>query len=1045
MSIIISKMQIITIILLLSPIFINIVDSNSDTWWDKQWRYREEISIPIDTSKDNAKFQPIDVSIKFSHPCWAINDTIHSIRIIYQDGDNIKELESQTYNLKFIDSSHVKECNIVFLIPEYATGREHYYIYYDNEEKPAINYYNHVNVEESYYRYEPISGYPLESYYYKIIDDNSIVYIVVQEGQFMGYSTSQHITKMRENIKTVTPQNGELIAAFDFKYCYDTGIFDYSSTSQKLLSKDILVNGNLMLRLKLVSTSKKNDLKTTAIYTYYHCPTSRTRIQVHIHHETLKDINVYPDVNTDGVFASLQCDGVRSSSIRELNIGNILPYLHIYNERNQILEFPIDKDPEYIPEDPDIRVIRWSDDIDLGKWVCFDEGDNGKAHAIIFDTNTTLQTNAFEMDYPHFPGLENNLAVVQIGRNSYETGEKHDLHMSKGFSIEFNAEFFSTSTDGYLGVEKEADIFYRLIRIKPSYDNENNSVSEKPITYSLIVYTHIAYSSPFGAVLSALTGLNLSFIKVEIYNQNEYISSGTAERLPMKPPPTKYIFDWHNFSLVKKTRFPSLSKGEYIIKVYRENPWFSNQRRFIGFKIVNLSKDTKVHIQCGIEGKIRLSLKDQYNNKIDNADIILTYNNKIIEEKISKNGEAIITAPCNHRYTLSIFYKYLPVYNETILLRYYTYIHPITRDITFNRYNLTVHILDNWNLPPEVDIHPLLTNNNMQKPAYIQPTNNINGTYIFKDLPESQYYQLSLNYKSWKMDKIVSIPNELTLHFPVEYTINIQLFDTHGLETKVTKLIFERGNKYIQITNKTSLPPGIYHLTALKDNKVVAKRDIEVFSARTYKIVTTYQPAYPIIGLIFSIMLIVFILYTYYMKKILLLPLLVVSLGIPSLILPWWTIYGSSSNIEYSTNLYLLPLKLITLTKTFTINAGEISFLPDIFQTYVGSIPILIIIGIILLISTIRLKKSIILFLALIFFIIPLSIFLIAISIFTEIGVGSFIGSGDISVVIPGGENVILYCIWCPNTGFLIFILSIALLMFTIIISIRKPSLIWEN
>ena len=1035
------KIMVILLIFLLFSDFISMVESSNGIWWDKQWKYREEINIPIDTSRDEAKFQPIDIHVDFPHLCWAANETRHSIRIIYQDGERVEELESQIYNLEFIDQSHIKGCNIVFLIPSYATGEEHYYLYYDDAEKPSTNYIDHVSVEDSYYRYEPISGYPLESYYYKIIDDNNIVYIVSQQGQFMGYSTSQHITKMKEDIKTVSPQNGELIAAFDFRYCYDTGIFDYSSTSQKLISKDILVDGNLMIQLKLISTSKRDDLKTIATYTYYHCPSSNTRIQVHVHHETLEDVDVYPDVNTDGVFASLQCEGVKSSSIKELNIGEILPYLHIYSEKKQILEFPIDRDPEYIPENPDIRVIRWSDDIDIGRWVCFDEGKSGIAHGIIFDINTTLQTNAFEMDYPHFPGLENNLAAVQIGRNSYEKGGTHSLHIPKGFSIDFNAEFFSTPTGGYIEVDRETEIFYKLIKIKPFYSNEIDNSSKESTRYSLTVVTHIAYSTPFGAPLSALTGFNLTFITVELYHKDEYISSGTAERLPIKPPPG--IFDWHNISLFfKKARFPSLPPGEYIIKVYRENTLLSNERRFIGFKIINLSRNTTTHIYCSIEGKIRLTIRDQYENKIEDAEVLLLSDNKAISEVLSKNGEATITAPTKHRYHLNILYKGLKVYNETINLKTYTYFHLLSREIKFNRYNLTVHILDNWNLPPTVDTHPLLTNNDMGKPVYIQPTENTNGVYIFQDLPESKHYILSLNYKSWQLEKQVSIPNTITIKFPVEFPLNIQLFDTHGVEIKATKLLFEREgkSKSTQNTNETTLPPGIYHLKVFKDNKIIAMRDIEIFSSRTYRIITLYQPLYPIIFFITSIIIITFVLYDYYRRRHLSLPLLIVAFSISSIILPWWTIHGSSSSIDSSTNLFLLPLKLITITKTSSIAAGEISYLPDIFQLYVGSIPILMIIGMILLISNIWFKKNIILFLSLIFFIVSISIFLIGVSLFAEIGVGGFMGSGNIPIVVPGGENIILYCNWGPNIGFLFSMLSVILLIFTTISSIRRSN-----
>jgi len=106
---------------------------------------------------------------------------------------NWYELESQIYDLETSTDQYVESCNIVFIIPEIADGSEEYYVYYDDTEKPKTQYEDHVSISESYYRYEPISGYPLESSYYKIEDDGIIPYIVSQEGQFMGYNTGQHV------------------------------------------------------------------------------------------------------------------------------------------------------------------------------------------------------------------------------------------------------------------------------------------------------------------------------------------------------------------------------------------------------------------------------------------------------------------------------------------------------------------------------------------------------------------------------------------------------------------------------------------------------------------------------------------------------------------------------------------------------------------------------------------------------------------------------------------------------------------------------------
>jgi hypothetical protein len=90
------------------------------------------------------------------------------------------------------------------------------------------------------------------------------------------------------------------------------------------------------------------------------------------------------------------------------------------------------------------------------------------------------------------PGLENNNAYVQLCRNSYEHEQGvRDLIIPKGFVAEFDAEFFSSKTDGYFAVEKEADVFQTLVKLKPSYKKESiGNNEEKEDTYDLDVFVH---------------------------------------------------------------------------------------------------------------------------------------------------------------------------------------------------------------------------------------------------------------------------------------------------------------------------------------------------------------------------------------------------------------------------------------------------------------------------------------------------------------------------------------------------------------------------
>jgi hypothetical protein len=242
-------------------------------WSNPQWQYRQEISIPFDTSTKYAKYQPIDIPMSFDHPCWARDEKNHSLRIVYQDSESSMELESQIYNLSYSDTTHLVSCNLVFLIPPQASGKEHYYAYYSNDETTSPTYPDHLQIAEAYYYFAPIPGLPFESYYYKITQDGAIVYGIASNGQFLGFSTAQQITLLKNNVTTVTtPKDSQAFASFDYFYYYGTNMQDFASTIQKLISKEILIDGNLMVSCGIVSETSREDFRTTAIYKYYYCP-----------------------------------------------------------------------------------------------------------------------------------------------------------------------------------------------------------------------------------------------------------------------------------------------------------------------------------------------------------------------------------------------------------------------------------------------------------------------------------------------------------------------------------------------------------------------------------------------------------------------------------------------------------------------------------------------------------------------------------------------------------------------------------------------------
>ena len=1051
--------------------------SYESLWWDDGWSYCQEIDIPIDTNSEIAKYQPIDTRIEFDKSCWAKNKDEHSIRICCLNGNSWNELESQIYNLEHIDENHVKSCNIVFLIPEFANGNEQYYVYYDDSEKPGPGYTNHVDVEESFYRYEPISGYPLESYYYKIIDEGYIIYAVAQEGQVIGYNTSQHVTKMNDKVTEVKPKNGNLFAAFDFKYCYGEGLFGYSSTSQHLVSKEILVNGNLMVEVGIVSISNMGDLQTTATYKYYHCPTSNTRIHAHVRHETLKEVNVYSEANTDGTYASLQCGGVQSVSIEDLNFGQILPYMHVFNELDSITKYFLDTNPEYIPEDPDIRVLSIKDDVDLGKnaWISFDEGDTGIAHSVILSSNSVvksgnderdgIQINAFEMDYPHLPGLENNLATIQIGRNSYECGGIHDLVIPADFIVEFDAEFFSSNTGGFNIVQQEAIIFQELAKIKPPSNDESIDDYNETEKHELSVFVHLSPSMPIGSGLSALLGLDFSYINVELYKNEEFTYSGTAVKLPMKPiseldeltlvkqiSAALFSFDWKNLSFFKKICFSDLESGKYTIRIYRENPFFGKQRKYIGFTALELNDDTKTHVTCGIEGALYVHASDQNSEDVKNAEVILLKNGNIVaKNQTDEKGDTLIKAPCSisEKYAVKILYNGFIVHNGTIRLGYLTNIIPKKESVSIERYNLKINVFDIWDMPLDVDANPILTSKEMCESTLISGEKiSLNG-YTFSNLTPS-LYTLNLKYKSHSLEQDINLDSdmELDVDFPAEFQIKIRILNSRGLPVEDAKIIISRNNKQLETQTKDSemtfsLPPGFYRVELSDKHTLVGSREIDVFGDRNFDFITISEPFFPVLIIIITIILVAISAVFSYVKKdkmyfLLILP---ISLVIVAVVSPWWVLQGSSSQLETSTHMFLLPLELVTVTTISDVISGELASLPDIFREYVGLIPIFSVLGCLSITASMFFKVFnhrrfyiLSLVFASLLFVGSILIFSTGMSMLAEVGVGEFMGRGVLDVSVPG-ENMVpsVSCSWGPGLGFYFYVISIVILFIVIV------------
>ena len=1128
------------------------LSSDETSWWNENWSFRQEIIIPINTSYEEAKFQPIDIYLEFNNSCWAKNENEQSVRVIFQDGNSFIELESQIYELNYSDNEHISSCNLVFLIPDLANGYEKYYVYYDDGKKSSPDYENHVDIEESYYQYEPVQGFKFESFFYKIIQDGYIVYAVNKKGTYLSDSASQQITKLKKNTKEVKPSNGEQIVSMSFVYWWlKNGKWFYISSVRELVSNQIFVDGNLMVKFGIVSKSSDNLLKTTGYYKYYYCPSENKRIHTHMKHE----ITGYPlplGTDIDLAFIIFPFARFKSNSIKELNFGEIPPYLHFYSEEDRIITYEFDQYPETSEFQ---EMIGKKDDYDIGNhsWLSADYGETGVAHSVIFESNNIVKSGADEIDgmelqlaeakSVQLPGLEGSFAYLYVMRNAYEKEGILDIELPPGYVAEFNAEFFSTETGGYKAVEKEAEIYQKLVGYQPEHENDIVDDDKEIKEYKFTTYVNLPLR-----LLSKLWGVKAIFKKThivtEIYDEkNNLIAYGRISRISFTE---KIKIDWKNISLFRKIIFPSLPSGKYIVKIWLENTLFGDNRKFIGYKIIDLQEDKKIHIFCKPEGKIRAFIFDQNNKGIEKTQITLFKENfELVSNLSDSNGRVLIEAPCglNEKYILNVTYDGFLISSENIRLGRIRRVLPIIKKFNFPVYDFKIDFKDSKKEKPVFNVDFSLTSNEMQNPIFLYPDDYSNAVFNFKslypanytllikynqfDIKEliqipniesktielydltvflkdnwnfSPYPALDINLKSDDFEKVVIIPaNKLssdkyfftnlypgdytlkisymdhslvipitipygkngtkTIVFPAEYNLTIKVFDARGKLLKDADVLISRKEsdekkQLKEITNEDgntifSLPPGSYNCEIYYGEELVAKRKIDILNEKKYDVATKSEPIFLNVLLVIFVILIIVSAFVSFRKKDLgfFLKFFAIGITIIALMLPWWSINGSSDNLsETFTNLFLMPTKMVTIYSSENVTAGEIASLDETFEFVLNLLPIILVFGFLSIAINLLLNKydkkrfSLFVFiLTLIIFIGSIVTFSYAMSEFAQTTVGSFYGNGDLDIAIPGEKMYVTTpCSWSPSIGYYLLLISTIALVFNFLLQLKK-------
>ncbi len=1040
-----------TLLLLVIPA-VSLPGSSQDDgspFWNpeyKEWAYRQEIPLPIQTKDSISHYQPIDLRLQFENPCWTENENKTSVRVACWYQEQWHNLESQIYSLEKTlgETSVISECNVIFLIPDFADGTEQYFMYYDDAETAKPNYKDHVTIEDLNYSSTPIPEISAVAKFYGIKEDGYCVYGVGQEGQLLDRSCAQVVVKQKKNCKQFDIIDSDQIVSFAFSYYYGDKEKDESSSDQVFIDKKIFIDGNLMVEFGIFSESKKKDVQTTAIYRYYYCPIEEKRINVHVKHEMLKDATVQGIDNVDGRFGSLISFKSRSAAVESLNFGEIYPYLNFYSKNEKIEQYQLNRNPSTKERE---WVISYKNDATLGSeaWLCYGDGKKGYANAVLFSSNQGLLTSGIderdgvqlkvaEKEYVNFLGTEVDYVSINFGRHSYEPGHSHDVTIPSDLIVQFDAEVFASETGGYQSVQKES-YFYKAL-IKSRRFSGDIPFEREQKRYNVTIIPRLGRTHLSHPWLSNLTGNAFPVMWIELHQEERLVAEGAANR--------------SLFIRAKKT-FTDILEGDYLVKIFFK---WGNKKIFTGSTTLRLNRDMRINVFCTWERIIKFTFLDQDGQGIPGIHAWLTNEDGILfdENSTQNNGELIVRAPFDPQdsYVLRAEYKDLTIYNQKLQKT----IRKLSKQVSLELYDITVVITDVIDLPPGIELTPILIASNENKTVQITPKDNDRGSFIFESVPAGDYH-LQISFGEFVDDVHITIPNSgnlIQMKFSALFNLIIDLFDSKGnmLVNDDIEFVIFRDNQTIGRTKEktVTLPPARYTIKAYLDNELIGVKPVELTNDKHLTFVTIIESLFPLLlSLLFYMLFGFFVILTLLRKFSVssLLKSLAILLVILSFFQAWWLFTGSCSTLpaEKTTALYVYPGMMIE-TMTYY---GEVSLslaeMPDMFLLFlVWIVPIAtvscmsITIGIILRRTT---KKNYGFFLSIIG-VIFLGILLAAFSYGTtrliETSLGSVQGEEALSISM-GSEDIIMISTWGFSTGFYLICLAFIVAVAAILLDIR--------
>ena len=429
--------------------------------------------------------------------------------------------------------------------------------------------------------------------------------------------------------------------------------------------------------------------------------------------------------------------------------------------------------------------------------------------------------------------------------------------------------------------------------------------------------------------------------------------------------------------------------------------------------------------------------------------------NVIAQNVTDQQGSARLRAPCGivKKYTLQVFNQGFLVDSEPVSFHLLRAILPFHRSLQADEYDWRFTLVDTWGLPPAVNITPQLSSSEMAQPTKLFATQQGLGTYAYAHLPPA-VYRLQLQYKSFRVEQNITIPApEASYVFSATFPVTFQIVDARGLGlTDATIRINRSGKTETRSLNSSSavisLPPGDYAVSVVSHDEIISKRPVTVSSERTVELITTQEPLFPLMSIIcFAVLGAILVGYGTIKKDlVMLLVSLAACLAVIACMLPWWSLGGSTSDITTSSTLYLTPPAFVTITRTATVLTGELPYLPDLFTTILLVILVMIMLGCLLCGASLvfqriqKLKMRLFSILgAFLLFGGGLVMFLLAITLYSQVSVGSVLGAGIVGISIPGvNEQSLVPCHWGPAAGFFVFVLVVILLFAALILLVRK-------